>query len=310
MRATKLARTAAFSGLLGFVTVSLATQSAMAAPVDREACLNSSEQGQKLRQQGKLQEAQKQFQICAQRECPGIVQRDCTQWLTEVSSSLPTVTLSVQDEKGRDIIDVQVSVDGKNLLSRLEGKTIPVDPGVHTFRFEADGKAPLEERVVISEGDKAKKIAVTLKPASGATDAGGGGGTPDPQPKPDTAPGQHTVYPWIVTGTGVVAAGVGLVLYLTGSSDFPAECTRGVSDSCKGNTEAERKERSDAATSADLRMSIGLPVLIGGAVLVAGGLTWFFLEPTFNKKKPQAAPATATVRPQLGFGYAGLSGTF
>lgn len=311
MRALQLARTAAFPGLVGLVTLSLMTHPAAAAPADREACLNSSEQGQKLRQQGKLQDAQKQFQICAQRECPGIVQRDCTQWLTEVSSAIPTITLSVQDEKGRDLIDVQVSVDGKPLVSKLEGKTIPVDPGVHTFRFEADGKAQLEERVVVSEGDKAKKIAVTLKPTD--TGMGTGTGTTDPPPKPDTTTGGHTIYPWIVVGAGAVAAGIGLVLYVSGKGDFPSECIRGDKCNFEGlTTQAQRDDLANRATSADGRMTAGLPILIAGGVLVAAGVTWFFLEPKASKKKtpPATTPVSGWIKPQVGFGYAGLSGAF
>ena len=313
MRAAQLARTvtrASFAGFAGILTLGLMSPLASAAPVDREACLNSSEQGQKLRQQGKFQEALKQFQICAQRECPGMVQRDCTQWLTEVSSSLPTVTLSVQDEKGRDLIDVVVSVDGKNILSKLEGKAIPVDPGVHTFLFEAEGKTPLEERVVVSEGDKAKKITVTLK-APGASSAGTGTGTGTGIVGPPTtneATGGHTIFPWLVVGGGVLVSVVGAVLYFGGKGDFPSECTLGVTDSCKtpGYTEEKRNEVLASAKSADDRITIGLPVMIGGGVLIAAGLTWFFLEPP---KKRKATPH-AFIRPDLGFGYAGLSGSF
>ncbi|MFO0667275.1 MAG: hypothetical protein U0174_25215 [Polyangiaceae bacterium] len=295
--------------------------SAIAAPADREACLNSSEQGQKLRQQGKLQDAQKQFQICAQRECPGVVQRDCTQWLQEVSSALPTVTLSVQDEKGRDVIDVQVSIDGKNILSKLDGKTIPVDPGVHTFKFEVEGKAPIEERVLISEGDKAKKVSVAWKPTTGSgtgtgtgtgsgTGTGTGTGTGDTPAEPSSS--GHTIYPWFLVGGGAVAGVVGAVLYFGGMSDFPSECVRGDDKSCKtdGLSESERTALLDRAKSADNRWTAGLPIMIGGGVLIAAGLTWFFLEPSGHKKKPTPPPSGATLRPSLGFGYAGISGTF
>ena len=295
--------------------IAFTAQTAQAAPADREACFTSYEQGQKLRQQAKLREAREQLQICARMECPAMVQRECTQWLTEVSSALPTVTFSVQDEQGRDIIDVQVSVDGKNILQHLDGKTTPVDPGVHTFRFEAEGKAPVEERVLLSEGDKAKKVAVVLKAAGSGTGTGTGTGTGDPPPAtgtPKNPGGGHTIWPWITMGTGVAVSGVGLVLFVTGHGDFPAECTLGTGE-CNipsTKTKAEADEITNRAKGADNRIRLGTVLMIGGAVVAVGGFVWFLLEPTGPKKKPAPKPDAVRIEPRLGVGYLGLGGTF
>jgi hypothetical protein len=57
-------------------------------------------------------------------------------------------------------------MDGKPLLEKLDGKSLPVDIGSHTFRFELSGSsvAPAERHAVIHEGDKNRKIAVVFRP--------------------------------------------------------------------------------------------------------------------------------------------------
>ncbi len=121
--------------------------------------------------------------------------------------------------------------------------------------------------------------------------------------------GGHTIFPWLVVGGGVVVGVVGAVLYFGGKGDFPSECTLGVTDSCKtpGYTEEKRAAVLDAAKSADDRVTAGLPIMIAGGVLIAAGITWFFIEPP---KKRKAPTPQAFIRPQIGWGYAGLSGAF
>lgn len=274
---------------------------------DVDDCVAASEGGQKLRQKGQLRDARDRFQQCTRAVCPALVQRGCTTWLNEVVALLPTVTLSAVDGQGKDLVDVTVSLDGKPLVQRLDGKAVAVDPGVHVFRFESNGQG-VDERVVITEGDKARKVSVRIgEPSSGS---GSGNGDPHegaPKEK-DKDKGGHSPFPFVVGGIGVATLGTGIVLYATGSADFPSECDRDTKTCANGNADSNSR-----ASSADNRMRAGVWTMIIGSALIVGGAVWFFVEPTEPKASKSTArtpPKWLTVRPELGLGYAGVNGTF
>src|SRR6185437_6495341 len=83
-----------------------------------------------------------------------------------VNQLIPSVVLGVQDEQGHDLFDVSVTFDGEPLATHLDGRPIDLDPGQHVFRFEAPGRTPVEQRVLLREGEKARQIVVTLASAS------------------------------------------------------------------------------------------------------------------------------------------------
>ncbi len=277
---------------------------------DVDDCVAASEGGQKLRQKGQLREARDRFQQCTRAVCPSLVQRGCTTWLGEVVALLPTVTLSAVDGQGKDLVEVTVSLDGKPLVQKLDGKAVAIDPGVHVFRFESNGQG-VDERVVINEGDKARKVSVRIGESSGNGNGNGNGNgdTNHDGDKPkEKDKGGHSPFPFVVGGIGIAALGTGIVLYATGSSDFPAECDRDTKTCANGNAEANSR-----ATSADNRMRAGVWTMIIGSVLTVGGVVWFFVEPTEPKSSKSTAktpPKWLTVRPELGLGYAGVNGTF
>ncbi len=154
--------------LVALVTcLAFASFSAPALALDKEQCVAASESAQKLRTQKKLRAARKELITCAQEDCPAIVKKDCVTWLSEVEESVPSIVISARDGSGNDLSDVQVSIDGEKLTDKLDGTSIAVDPGSHTFRFETKGVAPVESKVVIREGERNRPIAVTLgeKPA-------------------------------------------------------------------------------------------------------------------------------------------------
>jgi hypothetical protein len=45
------------------------------------------------------------------------------------------------------VSDVRVTVDGRELTTRLDGRPIPIDPGKHAFHFERGG-ATFDETVL------------------------------------------------------------------------------------------------------------------------------------------------------------------
>ncbi len=193
--------------------------------MDKRKCYAEYESAQVERQAGRLRNARASLLLCSSNACPSVVQADCVEWLEQVTKSLPTVVLAARVGR-RDEFNVQVTMDGQPLTSRLDGKAMPIDPGAHTFRFELPPYPPIEERVLVAVGEKERSIAALFD---------NGEGTADGKPKPgvdEYRPVPKLVY---VFG-GVALAGLGGFTYfgLTGKgerSDLMNSCAPFCSDS-------------------------------------------------------------------------------
>lgn len=282
-----------------FLTGAAAPLSAYA--TDVQACLAASEKGQRARSAGKLREARDHFLVCGGEGCPGMVRRDCAQWQSEVIGMLPSVVFGAKDKQGRDMFDVSVSMDGEVLVKKLDGKSVAVDPGPHTFKFEAAGVAPLVERALVKEGEKSRVITVSF--AEGGTASTDSVSTPhDPDRKPSTGGTEqrHTVWPWIVVGVGAATMVAGVVIFAA-APDLPAGCNKD-NQSCSKDptgkeTDAAFKKRQETAGRADAQPIEGIVVAAIGLGVVGAGLLWHFLEPTSERSTalrftPWASPAT------------------
>lgn len=259
-------------------------------------CLDANQSGQSLRKDKKLREARDQFKICAMSSCPTPVQRDCSRWLREVDEILPTVAFSVQDAKGKDLSDVTISMDGQSLLGQLDGTSVAVNPGRHVFVFSVAGHPDVTEEVLISEGDKARKINVRLKDGEGDKGPSSSGGA------------RYSPYPFILGGVGAVALGSGVALFVVGKNRFPDSC-RDEAALPKGADGKPTCPEGTLANSSITQSNIGIGLMIGGGVLFAGGVGWFLYE-SFAKPKEPTTTARPTIRPTFGLGHVGLQGTF
>ncbi|WP_437774840.1 hypothetical protein [Sorangium sp. So ce1097] len=141
-----------------------------------EACFTASEEGQRLRDEGRLREARARFIACGAAACPALVRSDCAGWLSDVTARVPTLILSAQDDNGQDVADARVTIDGAPLAARLDGKAVEVDPGEHVLRFEREGSAPVALRLVVREGEKLRRVSARLaRPAAPGRGAGAAG---------------------------------------------------------------------------------------------------------------------------------------
>ncbi|MBX3228985.1 MAG: hypothetical protein KIT84_41360 [Labilithrix sp.] len=268
----------------GVLAASALLGSSGVASADVQACLNASEKGQKLRAAGKLREARESFVVCGAEGCPAMVRHDCTQWNQDLASVLPTVVFGAKDKSGRDLFDVTVSMDGEKLVSKLDGKSVIVDPGKHTFKFESGGLSATETALV-KEGEKSRVITVTLDTgdsAGGATAAGGLGAGGTAPPGADG--GGHSIVPWVVVGVGGAALVAGIVIFAT-TPDRPSNC-REDTKRCErrpGQDDASLAADKEQAGTADSQPVLGAIVGAAGLALVAGGLVWHFLEPVGGK---------------------------
>jgi len=246
---------------------------------DVQACLTASEKGQRARAAGKLREAREQFLVCGAEGCPALVRKDCTQWQGEVVALLPTVVFGAKDARGRDLFDVTITMDGEVLARRLDGKSVAVDPGPHTFRFEVAGSAPVIERALVKEGERARAITVTFVSSEGDSSAAA---APTTAATTRADGGRsHTAWPWIVVGVGGATLIGGLVVALT-APELPAGCDRDT-EQCTpvaGETAESLDERRKQAGRSDGQPVFGAALAGAGAAVVVAGLVWHFLEPT------------------------------
>lgn len=283
-----MSRPARRTALALLASATLSAVAPLARADDKQACLAASEKAQQLRNAGKLTEAREQLSICGRAECPKLIQTDCTQWMREVLDVIPTVVPAAKDRRGRDIVDVRVSIDGKVAAESLDGKPIAVDPGVHTFKFETKGAPPHEEQMVVRQAERNRLVTATL--AIG--DEPGKGGATAPAGASDAGAGERglPVAAMIVGGVGL--AGGGVALYLGLSADASG---RELRDTCAPKcTDAQVQDVKDEQSTARI-------VGIASGVVVAAAVVLLVLHYTSKPSRAAAAPTTGlTIAPAPG----------
>jgi hypothetical protein len=252
---------------------------ARADEVSKQQCVAASEKAQQLKNAGKLEAARGELQICGRAECPKLIQQDCTEWMKDILSILPTVVLAAKDRKGRDLIDVKVSVDGKVASETLDGKAVNVDPGVHVFRFEGKGAATHEEQVVIRQGEKNRILTVTLLSPEDEKPP------PPPPPPAKTGSSSPPIAAFIVGGAGLVALGVGGYIILDANMDA-GDLRETCAPTCK---------EEDVKSIEDRRVLGGITMGVGGALVVVGVILFF----THSSGSSSASTKSAQSKPTL-----------
>jgi hypothetical protein len=238
---------------------------------EKAVCIDAVTKGQPLRDAHELVEAREQFRICARAECPARLRTDCAAWLSEIDKTMPTVVLSAKDQAGRDVADVKVSVDGKPLVDRLDGRAVEVDPGMRSFRFERRDGSVTTQEALVKEGEKARSVSVELSGASRGAGSGESSGAPTPG---STA-----------RALGLILGGVGVVTLAVGF---------GVAFDAKSKDDASKTE-SGAAQYNDSGSAVGegnaatVVLGVGAAVAVTGVVLWL----TAPRAKTDGASASS-----------------
>jgi hypothetical protein len=298
-----------------------AETSALAGDPSKAECLSSSAEWATLREAHKLRAARGQLLVCAAASCPADIREECSRHIPEVSTAIPSIVFAAQDASGNDLATVAVSMDGQRLATSLDGTSVAIDPGEHTFRFEAAGQTPIEKRLVIREGEKERREKIVFGGGAAPQPAPAPavqGAPPSPQPAPPrpespaaAAPapegtrssglGGQKILGLASGGAGIVGVVVGSVFGLMASSKWSSaksDCGAG----CLPTAPAQ-KEKSDAS---DLGTIATIGFVAGGALLATGAALYF------------TAPASTTegaalrLTPILGPGTAAmtLSGRF
>lgn len=198
--------------------------------------------------------------------------------LQTLSVGLSRLTIEV-DKPGARIVDVRIPVRGErvtNIYGPVTGKLeLGVRPGHHVITAKLPDHEDATWEVDVFAGSK-DKTALVMKPkvvaiAPAPTEGGGG-----------------NVGPWIMMGVGgamILGGAVTGIVALGKTNDIADKCP---GDVCPRNVDLE-SDRSDAKTF----VRITDVLLIGGAIVTAGGLGWLLLSRSGEKEPPRAARASA-----------------
>jgi hypothetical protein len=288
----------ATAGVLGLSLFLLSPLSRAAEPTKQE-CVEANESAQDLQRARKLHDARTKLALCVAQSCPGPVREDCAARLQDVDKAMPSIVFEFKDANGDEVPGVAVSVDGAALVDHLGGGALPVDPGEHTFTFDAAGRTT-ERKLVVVEGVKLRREVIVL-------------GAPAPATSPPTAQRSETttgtpanggggtmrLLSFVAGGVGVVGLGIGIgagVAATSKHSTLEGECPH--APSCPTSASGDLDSFHTLRTASTVSYVIGAVGLVGGGVL-------YLTAPSVK-----ASAATAWIRPWLGLGSAGLSGRF
>jgi hypothetical protein len=119
-----------------------------------------------LRAQGKLMAARAELASCMEAtECNAEARRRCASEQQTLANEMPSVVVHAHDGRGNDLVDVSVTLDGEPFVSKLDGLSMSIDPGEHTFVFTRSGHDPVTHSERIEPTDKFKLVTVELPDA-------------------------------------------------------------------------------------------------------------------------------------------------
>jgi hypothetical protein len=241
------------------------------ADVTKDQCIDANGKGQELRREGKLTAAREQLRLCANPSCPAMVRDDCTKRFDDLERAQPTIAFEAKDPAGSDLSAVKVTVDGLPLTDRLTGTPVSVDPGEHTFMFEAPGQPMLQKKLIIHESEKDRREFVVLgTPDTGAATGAGTQPPSFPSPSPTTSGlGTQKVLAIVAGGIGVVGIGLGSafgLMTISKKNDARSVCP----NLCMNQDGVNRW--SDAGSTGNIST---IAFIVGGVGLAGGAVLWF-----------------------------------
>jgi hypothetical protein len=189
--------TAQRAGALAFAVLAATEHHAFASEV--EACLSAAELGERSKKEGHLVAAKSHLTSCAREACPSAVRDVCRRYLDDVTSAIPTLTISARDRANRELRDATFSIDSVDVTPGPDG-TVDVDPGARLVRVTRGGVSK-ERLVEVSAGHKRTPVVVVLEAVVAA------------EPKrdrpvvtpPDSSRSRWPAY--VIGGAGVLALG-------------------------------------------------------------------------------------------------------
>lgn len=267
----------------------IAPERARAQTPARKACIAAADEGQKLRDDGKLTAAREKFITCAAKGCPAVIAKECTQWLEDAERETPSVTFRALDEQGKELLDVQVSIDGAVVAQSIEARAIPLDPGEHVLRFERRDGTSVEGKVLLRPGEKNRILELAFQPAAEPAKAEP---PPPPDPGPAPPPARKLEIPllgWVGAGVAV-AGGVTAAVFAISANDDESRLRSTCAPACP---ESER----DAIDTKVLLANVGLGLGVAGLGLAAVTTILANTDASAEKKTGKSAGLVLGVAP-------------
>jgi hypothetical protein len=286
--------------------------SAQGAPDDKKECLAAAERGQTERDDGRYRAARESFLTCARDTCPKVILQSCTRWLRELDQDAPTVVLGAKDAQGSDLTDVKVSFDSAPFATLLDGKPVEADAGEHVFRFEREGSVPVEQKLVLRAGERARVVTVVLRSVGAPTETAEAPTPPEDQnPPPEPLLSTHHVAVGAIGVGALAAAGTGAALLLRSNQDesSAAALRSGLaSNACTHAAQSTTcQSLANKVSAQHHEMTVASVMFVGAAGLAAGAvLAWFLWPPVHSSP----APTTGSVAPVPGGAVLQVAGTF
>jgi hypothetical protein len=223
--------------------------------------MQAADDGQRLRDEGKLIEARDTFARCLRAECPSVIAKECAAWLDDVAARAPTAIIVMQSASGNDVAAARVLVDGVVRDEAQAGRAITLNPGPHLVRAESPRESA-EVSVVLHEREQGRRVVLTL--AGPTTSPAVKPAEPELPPRPpETArPVPFLTYP--LGAVSLVAAGVGAFFAVSAStqySDLERHCP-----ACSESDVADLR-----------RTTLIADVALGTAIVAAAGALFVYL---------------------------------
>jgi hypothetical protein len=286
-------------------------------------CLNANENAIKVRREHQLRRSREASLLCSASSCPGELREACQARVRDLSAAIPSIVFLAKDATGNDRVEVRVTMDGEPIGERLDGTAIPVDPGMHTFKFEVAGHEAVERTFVVGEGEKDRRETISFPPSAPEEGVA-------PEGVPVAAPGNSAPLPvsidtshapvrgsaqrmgGIVVGAiGIAGLGLGAVSGALAASDWSSakSACNGMPVSCTKDPNSEGFREARSATTMAAISDVGF---VAGGALVVAGVVVFFTSPRGSLTATHRAANELEVAPFGGIGATGMMirGTF
>lgn len=288
-------------GLIGLATLAALSGVCVAPPAlaGKKECAAAYVEAQKLKAASSFKKAREQLILCAKDECLAAVKKDCVAWLDEVNAALPSIVIEAKGPDGKETFDVKVSIDGEVVADKLDVKAIEVDPGTHKLTLEYAGEEPVEQELILRQGQKNKTIEVSFaKKKDDKPPAAGPEPEPEPEPEPKASgTGGPPTLSYVLGGVGLLALG-GTAYFWLGASSAESDLeSKGCEPNCpQGDVDSIKQKR----LIGDIALGVG--------VVCIGAAAYLWLAP--GKKAPPKEAAALDVRVGPNGAWAGYGGRF
>ncbi len=199
---------------------------------------------------------------CAAETCPEWMRQECGQWIRDAEAAIPSIVVAIQDASGRPYTSAgRLVVDDVEVDMATAERPTDLDPGEHTVRLELVGRAPVEARILLREGEKSRRVVLTVPEPIAPT-------TTDETPPvvgADRTAATLRPIPWTVFATGGAALVGGAVFAVFGASGVSA---REDLYACRPNCPQDRiDDVSGTFTVATVALGFTVTALAATAIL-------------------------------------------